>query len=535
VREDEYESLNTGSFVELDGLTTAQWFICGFSEKMSGVNFHFVNGKEHSTAGTVMTVEYWDGSDWASVGTVDDGTLSGTVSMGKNGTVTWQPPTSEYRQTINPARTIAAIQLPSVYDKKAKIRYNNRFVQSVNNEVRLYYYKFSFSKALDAEVEVYHISGIPKQTEIGFYKFPFFANDRLWLCSDQKARRNSAVCTADGSSAVFNGEDSLRFEFGSSEDLTGAAWLFTSVGSSIYNVMLFFKQSETWALIGGSPDEWTSGKYRISSTVGCVAPHTIKVVDLGPESIKGLNRNIVVWQAQDGIYLSDGRSPFKISSDISDKFDPRNTSGINSDEIANSTAGWDNYNKCYHWCWASGTNTDLDQEWVFDFNKMAWFQIDRTSDLQYMVEVKDTNGNEYLYGALDTGYVERLENGTDFDGTDIAQTFHLGDMALVEGSVGIETDIEYVCLQCATKSTTSNSITLTHYGDGNTGAGDSWTESPKMTGYDITMPVQHEKLGGHIFHSLKATLTTDDETVGFEPLYLYFLYSKVRDHLKDWR
>jgi len=537
VREDEYDSLNSGSFVELDSLTTAQWFICGFSEKMSGVSFYFPNGKEHSTAGTSCTVYYWSGSAWSSVGIIDDGTMSGTISFGKNGTITWQSPTTEHRQVINAARTAIGTELlPYQQDKKKnRVEYRNRFSQTINNDVRLYYYKFVFSKNLDADVILYHVAGIPAQTDIGAYKFPFLANDRLWLCSDQQDMKNTVICSADGSSAVFNGDDSLAFRFGDDTELMGAAWLFSSVGSSIFNVMMFFKRSETWAIIGNDPEEWTSGKYRISSVVGCVAPHTIKVIDLGPTKAYGLNRSIVVWQASDGIYMSDGRTPVKISDDIDDKFDQRATGCINSSEVGNSVAFWDVNNQCYHWLWASGSNTDLDQEWVFDFKKLGWFQVDRTSDLQYGIEAEDTYGNKYNYGFLNTGYMERLEYGTDFDGTDITQTFHLGDMALMDGSVTIETAIEHVCLLNKAKSTTSNSITLTHYGDGDTGSGDSWTELPTKTGYDITMPVQHEKLGAHIFHSLKAALTTDDETVGFQPLYLYFIYSRVRDHVRDWR
>ena len=537
VREDEYDSLNSGTFVELDGLTTGQHFICGFSEKMSGVSFYFPNGKEHSTTGTSCVVYYWTGAAWASVGEIDDDTMSGTISFGKSGSIAWQPPATEHRQVINAKRLAAGTELLPYQQnkKKNRVEYRNRFAQTINNDVRLYYYRFTFSKNLDADVILFNVTGIPAPTDIGAYKFPFLANDRLWLCSDQKGMKNTVVCSADGSSSVFNGDDSLLFRFGDDTELMGAAWLFTSVGSSIYNVMLFFKRSETWAIIGNDTEEWTSGKYRISSVVGCVAPHTIKVVDLGPTKVHGLNRSIVVWQTSDGIYMSDGRAPIKISHDIDDKFDQRATGCINSSEIGNSDAFWDGNNQCYHWLWASGSNTDLDQEWVFDFKKLGWFQIDRTSDLQYGIEAEDTYGNKYNYGFLNTGYMERLEYGTDFDGTDITQTFHTGDMALVDGSIAEETAIERVCLLNTTKSTTSNSITLTHYGDGDTGSGDSWTELPTKTGYDITMPVQHEKLGAHIFHSLKAALTTDDETVGFQPLYLYFIYSRVRDHKRDWR
>jgi len=541
VRENEYDSLNTGSYVELDSLSSTQWFICGFIEKMSGVIFNFVNGAENSTSGTIMTVEYWDGEDWASVGTVDDGTLSGTISMGKNGAVLWNPPTSEFTQVINPARSMGAEEMPSARAKGTKIRYNKKFVQTVNNEVQLYYYKFSFSKTLDADVKVYHISGIPAQQKISAFKFPFYANDRLWLCSDQKDKKNAVVCSAEGSSAVFNGEDALWFEFGDDTQLIGAAWLFSSVGSSIYNVMIFFKRNEMWALIGNGPDEWTQTKYRISASVGCVAPQSIRVVDIGPEISQNLNRNIVIWQGADGVYMSDGRSPIKISDDIDDKFDQRKTTSISSSAIDKSTAGWDSFNKCYHWNWPSGTSTTINEEYVFDFRKGGWFNIDRgtsgTLDLMCNIEVQDTLGNNYNYGLINSGYMYRLEYGNAMSGTaEFTQTFWLGDMALLEGSITTETKVEYTCIIAAAKSTTANSISLTHYGDCNSTGETAWTESPKKTGYGIILPVEHHgNWPSSIFHSIKATLSTNNEVTGFEPLYLFFLYSTQRDHLRDYK
>ena len=128
-----------------------------------------------------------------------------------------------------------------------------------------------------------------------------------------------------------------------------------------------------------------------------------------------------------------------------------------------------------------------------------------------------------------------LEDGNDFDGLSIGQTFRLGDMALVEGSVGVETKVEYTCLISTAKSTTSNSITFTHYRDGQT-TGTTWTKSPQASGYNLAYPVEHhDQKGAGVFHSIKAALSTNDETVGFEPLYLYMLYSTQRDHAGDWR
>ena len=506
VRENNYVSLNDGTFVELDALATAtDHLICGFVERITGISFTFVSGHVNTTAATVATVSYWDGSAWVSVGVLNDGTLGNAISFGKTGVISWNQVGSE-----------------------------NEFTKAISNDAQLYYYRIAFSANLSADVQVYYISGIPIQKKISAYEFPMYANDRLWLCNDAKGKVNSAICSSLESSSVFNGDDSVEYEFGDQTSLIGGAWLYSQFGSSLYSVTLFLKYSEMWALVGSDPEGWI--KYRVSAVVGCAAPETLKVIDLGPETAQTLNRNVVIWQGSDGIYMSDGRSPILISKDIQDKFDKRKTGSINTSKIGDSQAVWDNDNKCYHWLWASGTSTTLNEEYVFDFNKQAWFNIDRTStkDLQAAITVKDISGVSYNYGFIDTGYMERLEYGNSFDGQDIAHTLHFGDMVLANGSIVAETTVEHSCLIAIAKATTTSDITLTHYGDGAT-TGTSWTESPTKAGYRIIYPVEHRSLGSHIFHSVKITTSTNDETVGFEPLYFYMLYEITREHLRSWR
>jgi len=506
VRENTYTSADSGSFVELDGYVGGtDYLLCGFSERQMGIVFNFVSGKGNDTAGTVLTVSYWYGDSWISVGTLVDGTLENNVSLGQTGAVTWD--------NIDPA---------------------NEFTKTINNDVPLYYYRIDFSKTLGADVQVYYISGIPAQKDIKPYKFPMLANDRLFLCNSVKGKKNSIICSALETSSVFNGYDSAEYVFGDESDIIGGAWIYSQFGSSLYNVTIFFKYNEMWALVGNGPESWV--KYKISAVVGCVAPGTIKIIDLGPEQAQTLNRNVVVWQASDGIYMSDGRSPILISTDIQDKFDKRDSGSINLDMVEKSQAVWDNDKKRYHWLWASGTSTTLNEEYVLDFIKPGWFNIDRTStkDLQAAITVKDTSGVGYNYGFIDTGYMERLEYGNDFDGQDITPTLQFGDMVLANGSIPIETTVQYSCLITTAKTTTTTNITLTHYGDGST-SGTEWTESPTKANYRIIYPVEHRALGSHIFHSVKISTATDNETIGFEPLYFYMLYEITREHLRSWR
>ncbi|MGB2828057.1 MAG: hypothetical protein WBC50_07675, partial [Dehalococcoidales bacterium] len=228
--------------------------------------------------------------------------------------------------------------------------------------------------------------------------------------------------------------------------------------------------------------------------------------------------------------------PVCISKAIKDKFDKRDATSIYTTKVADSYSFFDNNNKCYHWLWASGTSTTLNEEYVFDFTKPGWFNIDRTStkDLQAGIAVKSTTGVSYNYGFIDTGYMERLEYGNAFDGVDITHTLRFGDMALAEGSVSAETSIQYSCLIATAKTTTTADIIITHYGDGST-TGTAWTESPTRAGYRIIYPVEHQSLGAHIFHSIKISTATNNEVIGFEPLYLYMLYEITREHLRSWR
>ena len=80
------------------------------------------------------------------------------------------------------------------------------------------------------------------------------------------------------------------------------------------------------------------------------------------------------------------------------------------------------------------------------------------------------------------------------------------------------------------KTSTINSISVTHYGDANT-TGTSFTFSPAKTGYEIAEPTKDHSLGSNIFHSFKVTLSTNNETVGLEPIAIGGFYRVDRKSL----
>jgi len=306
--------------------------------------------------------------------------------------------------------------------------------------------------------------------------------------------------------------------------------LYSQYGASIYSVLLVFKKSEMWALIGNDPSEWK--QYRISSSIGCVAPETIQVIDLPSDASKGVNRSsVVIFQGANGIYLSDGRPPILLSEDIGDLFDKRQGK-ITQSLIGDSFAFVDKENKEYHWCFGQGST--IDSEYVLDYTTMKWYQIERATNLQAGIEVEDSNGVTYTYGFLDTGHMIRLEHGNNFDGADIDCIMWFGDIALHgDGIVSLETDAEYHILVAKAKDTTNN-ITVTHYGDSST-TGNTITMIPRKSGYRTIRTSEHKKLGAHIFHSWKFEISTDDEVSGFEPLFFACLYKAHRNYIKDYR
>ena len=70
----------------------------------------------------------------------------------------------------------------------------------------------------------------------------------------------------------------------------------------------------------------------------------------------------------------------------------------------------------------------------------------------------------------------------------------------------------------AAKGTTTNSVTVTHYVDGNK-TGQDFSMSPARTGFRLAMPIASRDLLG-TFHRFRCTMTANDEDRGFEPMAL---------------
>jgi hypothetical protein len=504
VFEDRYNSSDPTTYVELDSMTSGQSIEVGFLERQTALDLVLAPNKPNTTANTVATVYYWNGTAYVTVGLISDGTSVGAISLAAPGVISWDAPaeTSEQQKTIN-------------------------------NGIPMYFYKVIWSNTLSADVQLSYVAGIPAPKTIKGYKFPIFGQERVLLCNNLAAERNAVLYSADGTAQVFNGSDSGKIYFGDSNELTCGCNVFSQLSQNLYNITLLFKFNEIWGLVRGA-DGWQ--KYRVASTIGCNAPKTLKTVVIPPlTEDKSGNRNVAVWmKSSDGVYISDGRHPIMVSHDIRDLFDQNSSRHINQDYGEEASAWIDQSKLEYHLVVAltDGSVTTNDAEFVLDLRRWKWYEVDRGTGkkIQCGVSVTDEFGNNYTYGFIDSGYMERLEYGTTFDGNSIVSNYQFGDFTLVDGDILSETRMRKLIAFMVAKTTTIANSTITHTVDTAT-SGTAYTADPTLSGRRVTYPVNDANSTVGVFHSFEGTITTTDETKGFEPLALGIFYEYVREHL----
>jgi hypothetical protein len=490
VFEPTYDSANSATFASIGG--TTGFLIAGFEEQMSALDIRFVTGQENTNL-IELAIQSWSGDAWNQVNVIDDGTYQSSAPFGKSGVISW---------------------VPSLKVDEAK--------QSIDGRIPLYYYRILAPTAYSANVDIFHISGIPAPKPIKGYKFPVYSQNRLFLCSETDDRKNKVTVSATGTPAVYNGIDSTDLFFGDEKELTAGIGLYNTFNSNLYEFLIITKSHETWVLEGNSINSWKF--FTISRSKGCIAPLTMDTIEGGEGGA-----NFAIWQGARAIHASDGRNVIDLSDDIEDLFDT-----FTSAQLAASNGFFDPSKQEYHWIVA-------DQEWVLDWRRKKWFQADRGTgnELTAGFRVSDTDGREYSYGCIDSGFMFRLENGGQFNGSDIAYEFQTGDVLLTEpqgstairGSVWVRTIINKIKLLAKAKSTTADKIVVSHFGDTETTASKIDTDGnttvnmePVLSGSRLINAIKDTNLKA-LFHSLKFTRTTDD---GFEPVYLGVLYKDQR-------
>jgi hypothetical protein len=221
--------------------------------------------------------------------------------------------------------------------------------------------------------------------------------------------------------------------------------------------------------------------------------------------------------------MSDGTAPVLISGDIRDKFDPKHANYIGAAALATCTAWIDPVYHEYHWVIPDST------QWVYDLKRKRWYEAPLAASKRLLggLPVYDTNGVAYSYGFTSSGYLYRTENGTTFDSAAIAHTLQTGDMAPT-GAIMDRTEVVSFRLVGKAKTVTAETVSLSHYGDSSTTASTPSPDGMSMANSGKRLFSVSRSFGRnpktHVYHSFKTTVSTSDETVGFEPIFFTIGY-----------
>jgi hypothetical protein len=506
---DDSTEFDESTYISVDNKGGSGSFIAvGFNERMTGLEVKFIPDK-NNTVNSVLTVSTWEGENWQAVSDLIDGTFTDSKTFRQSGIISWTP----RDENVEFRRTIGGKKDP------------------------LFYYQLTTNNTMQGTLNklfVYHINGIPAQKSILNYGFSLGAQGRTWLFDEESNEKNSAIVSAIDTLNVFNGNDTKKLLFGDGSKVTAAIEVHTRTSIGSRTSILVFKNNATFLIEGSNPEDW---KIRIiSNSIGCNAPLSLAASSIGLEFLPLQSKQVVIWQSNSGLYLWDSTSIILISDSISNYFDQTKPEAIKLSRANKSNGFFEVYNgnHYYHWLFTSkATSTaEFDKELVFDLRRQKFFAMDRSGNpLQAGTGIVSTStGNTFAYGALNNGNLERLNNGTDFDGNPITSIFHTGDIIL-GGNVMELTRLMKVRLVVKSKTTTTNSISLTHYIDGKL-SGNTTMMSPSREGYRLAMPL-HNFNGIGTFHSIRGSMTTSAETRGFEPLWLGGFFQFERDIKKS--
>jgi hypothetical protein len=356
-------------------------FIVMFSEPMAGIRMQMLGSLVNEAATPTLTIKYWDGDSFDAVTTKIDGTLA----FAETGLISWIPESDEKPRTLF-----------NTFGYAYEITLDKNVVPPTSSEVY---------------VDI--VTGIPAQKQIKAYDFTSQYGTRVMLCSPSVLNEGNRIdFSVANAPDVYNGVDSSdgtnqALYFGGSENITAATGLYNRFGSNILSLFLVLKDSETYLLVGDTPEDFVI--YPVSKSIGCPAPLTLATgeINLSKNPTEGTTRNIAIWMSASGPIMFDGASISSIRG-VENYFDPNNDEYIEWDSISRARGWMDNVYKEYNLLIPSTTAQAENNIWIcYDLLRRKWYE-------------KKT-------GTADSGYMLYLENGTSWASTGITQRVKTGD------------------------------------------------------------------------------------------------------------
>ena len=357
-------------YLDISAATTSDYLYLKAVEPVCALGIGVASGYGNTADAQVDLIEYWSGSAWTTVGTLDDSTLDGGGD-------------SSFAQTGR------------IFFNASALTPVKRIFQS--DKVPGYWYRVSWDAALSANTRIYASLYATQPEALPAYSGCVEFKGRLFVWGDPQYK-NRLRFSSYNRYDCFSGKDSGYTDpFGGEDDILCAV--------PFYNELVVFKKSSTFLLEGYSPT--TFGILKLASTVGIASPKSAQTVEIGYASMhadEGVN--IVIWQDTDGIYVMDGRKPKKISDPVNQFFNPESSSCIAAANIESLQSFTDYINNEYHLLIPT-------YELVYNYVTDEWYppwqrQIVLTSG----ITLRGTDNRYYTLGAGASGLVMKLETDT---------------------------------------------------------------------------------------------------------------------------
>ncbi len=367
-------------YIDMDASTTSDFLYIKTPEPATGFGFGVATGYANSENAQIDLIEVWDGSAWADISTLDDGTLDDGAdsSFSQTGKVIFDGASYTARK-----RTFEGDDLPG------------------------YWYRVSWDAALSADLRIYAVlyAALPEVLGVANGCVEFKGRLFVWEPNENRLRYS-----AKDKPFSFSGTDSgYTDSFGGKDEIVCAV--------KFYNELIVFKKSGKGIFLFEGYSPATFGILRLSDRGGLASPKTALSIETSYAAMhKDEALSIILYEDVDGIYAIDGRKPKKVSPPVDHYFNPEYATAIPANEIANRQAFIDPINNEYHFLLSSG-------ELVFNFIDDEWYPPwDRSIDLDCGLWLEGTDGRKYTYGASSGGYVMLLETDTsDKNSSDVDQ------------------------------------------------------------------------------------------------------------------
>jgi len=431
----------------IGGLTATDKIFIMFDDPVMGIFVTMLGAKVNAAAAAISSIDYWDGSDYTTVGTLQDKTAPAFVtSFAQTGSISWSP---------------LPLNLEQPVEKFGKLGY----VYRINLSGTLTDGTAHDGTSIDL------LTGIAAPLKMTGYDKVGFYSGRAMLIKD-----NRVDYSLPDAPWVYNGVNTsdggrLSLFFGDENKITATSSLFNRYGSNIIESWIVCKTGETYLLTGAQPYfdfNEPFVKRTISTNIGCPAPMTMVSAEIGFEVAEEAKRNALIWLDSSGPVLFDGAILTPMPG-IENYFDTTKTEYINTSNISLATAYYDHIHHEYNLLIPSGAAAAANNTWlVCDLKGRRWYRKAPSEYPVYTVPVKDSDGVRYNYGHLASGHLMRLDYGATWNGTAISQEIKTGLFSPpVADEIGFWTQAELRDIKLmSSKITEDRDVTVSAYVDG---------------------------------------------------------------------